>query len=196
VPGDVNQLGGLLLDGGNHFGMAVAGGGHGDARRKVEKLVAVHVFHADAAAALGHQRIRARVAGRDQPVVGLDGGLGLGSGQRTNELGSVLRVQFLLGHLLDLLDGFGCAACGIHSMPGRGSQRGGMVQFSSPCKGEIEQERIFGGADLVAAEEARSSEIGKYAQVSPRADAARARPRPAPGGRCKQSITFSLVLYS
>jgi hypothetical protein len=56
----VDQLGGLLLDGGNHLGMAMAGRNHGDARGKVEKLVAVHVFHADAAPRLatsGYERV-------------------------------------------------------------------------------------------------------------------------------------------
>ena len=85
--GDVDQLGGLLLDGGDHLGMAVAGGDHGDARGKVEKLVAVHVFDADAAAALGHQRIGARIAGRDQPVIGLDGRLALGPGRGQTSFG-------------------------------------------------------------------------------------------------------------
>ena len=97
--GDVDQLGGLLLNGGDHFGMAMAGGGHGDAGGEVEKLVAVHVFHADAAAALGHQRIGARITGRNQAVVGGHGGAGLGSGQRTNQLGSELGMHLLLGHL-------------------------------------------------------------------------------------------------
>jgi hypothetical protein len=35
-------------------------------------------------------------------------------------------------------------------------------------------ESIFGGTDLIAAEEARSSERREYAQVAPRADAERA----------------------
>jgi hypothetical protein len=54
-------------------------------------------------------------------------------------------------------------------------------------------ESIFGGADLVAAEEARSREGREYAQVASWAEAERARPRPAPGGRCKQSMCNALV---
>jgi hypothetical protein len=71
--------------------------------------------------------------------------------------------------------------------------------------------RVFAGPELVAGEEARPGAGGQHAQMPPRADAPLARPRPAPGGRCKQSIgnarmheiprwsedsTFSLVLYS
>ena len=41
---------------------------------------------------------------------------------------------------------------------------------------------------LVAGEEAGPGAHGQHAQVPPRADAALARPRPAPIGRCKQSI--------
>ena len=78
--GDVDQLRGLLLDGRNHFGMAMAGRSHGDTGGEVEKLVAVHVFHAESAAALRHQRIRTRVTGRDEPAIGLNGGFGLRSG--------------------------------------------------------------------------------------------------------------------
>ena len=119
--GDVQQFSGLLLDCGDHFGVAMAGGDHGDARREVEKLVAVRVFHANAAAALGHQRIRARIAGRDEPVIGLDGSLGLGSGQGTDDLWSVLRVHFLLSHFFISSTDSVVRPCNIISMPGRGS---------------------------------------------------------------------------
>jgi hypothetical protein len=51
--GDVDQFGGLLLDGGDDLRVAVAGGGNGDTGGKVEKFIAIHVFHTDAAAALG-----------------------------------------------------------------------------------------------------------------------------------------------
>jgi hypothetical protein len=57
---DMNQLGSLLLDGRDNFRMAVAGRNHGNARGKVEKLVAVHVFHANAAATRatsGYERV-------------------------------------------------------------------------------------------------------------------------------------------
>ena len=51
-----------------------------------------------------------------------------------------------------------------------------------------EQERIFDGPLLIAAEEARSRAGGQHAQVAPRADAALTGPRPAPCGRYKQSL--------
>ena len=98
--GDVQQLSGLFLNGGHDLRVAMAGRNRSDARRKVKELIAVLVFHADAAATLGHQRIRACVAGRNQPFVGGNHRPGLGPRQRTDELGSVLRVHFLLGHLL------------------------------------------------------------------------------------------------
>src|ERR1035437_6036001 len=70
----------------------------------------------------------------------------------------------------------------------------GVGSFSSfRPQDEIEKERIFGGADLIAAEEARSREIGKCVQRSPRADTAGARPRPAQSGRCKQSMCSARV---
>ena len=61
--GHVDQLAGLLLDGGDDFGMAMAGGVDGDAGGEVEELVAVDVFDANAAAAFGHQGIGAGVSG-------------------------------------------------------------------------------------------------------------------------------------
>ena len=96
--GDMNQLRSLLLNGCNDFRMAVAGRCHGDASGEVKELVAIHIFNAEAAAALGHQRIGACVAGRDEPCVGFDGCFGLGARQRTQEFGAVLSVQFVLGH--------------------------------------------------------------------------------------------------
>ena len=95
---DVDQLSGLLLDGRDHLGVAVAGRSHGNAGCKVEKLVAVHIFHANAASALGNQRIGARITGRDQPCVRRNGFLRLGAWQGTNKFRSVLRVQLFLSH--------------------------------------------------------------------------------------------------
>src|SRR5215469_16584586 len=66
---DVNQFRGLLLNCGYDLGMAMASGGDGDAGGKVEELVAIHVLYANAAAAPGHERIRARIAGGNQPVI-------------------------------------------------------------------------------------------------------------------------------
>jgi hypothetical protein len=71
----------------------------GDSRGEIEELIAIHVFNAHATATLGNERIRARIAGRNQARIGCNRGLGLGSGKRTNQFGSVLSVQFLLGHI-------------------------------------------------------------------------------------------------
>ena len=60
---DVDQLGGLLLDGGHYFGMAMPGRNHGDAGGKVQKLVSVDIFNPYAAAAFGHHGIGTGVAG-------------------------------------------------------------------------------------------------------------------------------------
>ena len=84
----VNQLGRLLLDGGNHLGMAVAGRGHRNAGSEIEELVAVHVFDDAAAAALRDQRIGARVRRRNVTLVPLQNALGIGAGQRGNDLRS------------------------------------------------------------------------------------------------------------
>ncbi len=97
--GDMDEFGGLLLNCGDDFRMAVAGGGDGDAGGEIEKLVAVNVFNAETAAALRDQGIRAGITGRNQPVVGGNRGTGLGSGHRTNQLRSKLCVHLLLGHL-------------------------------------------------------------------------------------------------
>ncbi len=81
--GDVDEFGSLLLDRRNDFGVAMAGGCHGDARSEVEELIAIHVFDADAAAAPGDQRIRAGVAWRDQAVIGLNSRASFRAGQWT-----------------------------------------------------------------------------------------------------------------
>jgi hypothetical protein len=71
----------------------------------------------------------------------------------------------------------------------------GIIQFCSPRTGEKGQARAFGGTLLVAAEETRSSAGGQHAQVLPRADAARARPRPAPVGWCEQHLLAGTRLH-
>ena len=57
----VDQFARLLLNGGDHFRMAMAGRSHGNARGKIEELIAIHVFDHNAAAALGNHRIGACV---------------------------------------------------------------------------------------------------------------------------------------
>jgi len=77
--------------------------------------------------------------------------------------------------------------------------------------GEKEAERFARVSQLVACEEAGPCTRRQHAQMPPRADHPFARLRPAPVGRCKQSIcharmhktprwhensTFSLAMYS
>jgi hypothetical protein len=95
----VDEFRGLLLDGCNNFRVAVAGGNHGNAGGKVEKLISIHIFNANAAATTGNKRVGARIAGRNQPFVRSDGRFGLWAGQRTVQLGSELRVDLLLRHI-------------------------------------------------------------------------------------------------
>ena len=63
-PRHVDQFGGLFLNRRDDRGMTVAGGNHRYAGRKIEEAIAVHVFNDRTSAALGHQRIRPRVARR------------------------------------------------------------------------------------------------------------------------------------
>ena len=86
--GHVDQLTGLLLDGSDDMGMAVAGGGHGDAGGEIEELIAVDVGDDDAASALGHQRIRTGVGRRNIFLIAGEDALGVGAGQRGLELGT------------------------------------------------------------------------------------------------------------
>src|SRR6185437_8191757 len=167
----------LLLDGCDHLGMAVAGRCHGNAGGEVQKLVAIHVLHANAASASGHQRIRPGVARRNQTVIGLNGGLGFRSRQRRHQLRPVLGMHFLLGHF-SLLDG--CAA-GLARTEGSKATGPGKGPFNVPGSDEPACRRGSSAVlELVAAEEARSSAGGQHSQVPPRADAARTRARPAP----------------
>ena len=88
--GDVDQLGGLLLDGGDYFGMAVTGGNDGNAGGKVQELISVHIFNPHAAAALGHHGIGTGVAGGDVTFVTGDNCAGFRTRHRTHELRTVL----------------------------------------------------------------------------------------------------------
>ena len=65
----VNEFSGLLLDGGDHFRMAVPRGHHGDSRGEIKERVSIDVFDDGAPAAPGHQRIAPRVGrGNKLPV--------------------------------------------------------------------------------------------------------------------------------
>ncbi len=85
----VDQLARLLLNGGDHIGMAVPGRGHGDAGGEVIELVAVHVGDDDAAATLGHQRVGACIRRRNILLVAREHALGVGPGQVGLDLGSL-----------------------------------------------------------------------------------------------------------
>jgi hypothetical protein len=98
----VNQLGGLLLDGGDDFRMAMAGGDNRDARSEIKKGVAVHVFDRRATADPGDQRVIAGVGRRDYVLVALDEFLGLGAGQLGNEVRQ-FRINFGVRRLHNFL---------------------------------------------------------------------------------------------
>ncbi len=95
---NVDQLCSLLLNRRNHLWMAMASRSHGDARGKIQKLIPVHVFYAKPASPLRYQRIRTRIAGRNQPVVRFHCGPCFRPGQGSNQLWSKLGVQFLFIH--------------------------------------------------------------------------------------------------
>jgi len=84
----VDQFTRLLLDGGDHIGMAMSGRGHRNARRKIEELVAIDVLDNNAAAAFRNQRIGARVGRRNDLVIARDDALGVGARNRSLKLGA------------------------------------------------------------------------------------------------------------
>ena len=92
----VDQFARLLLNGGDDLGMAVTGGGHGDAGGEIEEFVAVHVFDDDAAAALGDHRVGTRVGRRNVLVIARENALGVGAGDGGVDLGA--DSQSLGGH--------------------------------------------------------------------------------------------------
>ena len=83
----VDEFRRLLLNGGDHLRMAVAGGDHCNAGGKIEELIAVDVFDDEAAAALGHQRIRTGVRGREILGVAFEHALRIGAGQLGLDVG-------------------------------------------------------------------------------------------------------------
>ena len=85
----MNQFGSLLLDRGDNLRMTMAGGYHGDAGRKVEELIAVHVFDHCAAAFFGDKRIIARVRGRENSVVAITICLAFGPGNEIIRCGNL-----------------------------------------------------------------------------------------------------------
>ena len=97
----MDQFGGLLLDGFDDARVAVTGGNDGNARGKIQKLVAVHVFHDRAAPGFGHQRIPARVRRRNELRVFRDDCLRVGTRERRyqdRQLGVSRNIGKGLGH--------------------------------------------------------------------------------------------------
>src|SRR5260370_10896255 len=88
--GHVQEPPGLLLDGSHNTRMRVTGGDDGDARREVEKAVAVHIGHPAALAAIHHERVRAGEAGRHRLGVAGDPLGGPGAGERRLDQRSAL----------------------------------------------------------------------------------------------------------
>ena len=82
----MNQLGGLLLNGGDDFGMAVPRRADGDACGEIQKCIAVNVLDNRATAALGDERIVPRIGRRHEFGVVFHNALGVGSGQYGNQL--------------------------------------------------------------------------------------------------------------
>ena len=186
--GDVDQFRGLLLDSGNNFRVAVAGGRHGDAGGEIEEFVAVDVFNANAAAAVGDQRIGAGVAGGNEAVVSGYSGAGLGTGQADKpawvrtERASLACSSCVSSTAVELAPGLdrarrGSRCEGIDEMKGRGRRGSSAVQA------------------LVAAEEARSRAGGQHAEMPARADAAGARPRPASRRRYGHRSVESMLMH-
>ena len=85
----MDQFGGLVLNRLDYLRMTMPCRGHGNTCREVEKLVAVHIFHANAAAAFGDHGVGAGVAGRDEPVISSDNALCVWAGKRAIELWAV-----------------------------------------------------------------------------------------------------------
>ena len=67
------------------------------------------------------------------------------------------------------------------------------MHFAEPVRVPTDNRGSTAVGELVARKQARSSAGRQHAQMPPRADAAVARPRPAPGGRCKQSVSCAHV---
>ena len=81
-PGHVQQPVGLVLDGRDDPGVAVARGVDGDAGREVQEPVPVHVLDPQALPPVGHQRVGPRVGRGHVGRILADQLLGAGAGQR------------------------------------------------------------------------------------------------------------------
>ena len=153
--GDVDQLRGLLLDGGDDLGMAMPGRNNGDAGGKVQEFVSIDIFNAQAQAALGHHGIGAGVAGRDVAFVAGDNRAGFRSRHRTEEFRPVLGKNGAALLTIVLHDAFSAFSAFF---------QGESIVRRRWDTGRTEAGQSFGGGKLVAAEETRSGAGGEHAQ--------------------------------
>ena len=86
------------MDRGDDLRVAVAGGNDSDACGKIEERVAVHVFNYRAAASFNDERIITSVRRRKDLSIALHNLLGLGAGQRSNQVRK-LGFNICLGRL-------------------------------------------------------------------------------------------------
>ncbi len=85
--GNVEQFGGLLLNRFDHARMAMSRGNHRDARRKVQKGIAVNVLHDRTTPGFCDQWITARVGRRDNRRVPSDSFFRIRTGKWCDEIG-------------------------------------------------------------------------------------------------------------
>src|SRR6185312_464601 len=84
----VDEFGGLLLDGGDDFGMTVPSGCDGDAGGEIEEVVTVHVGDNDAASAFRYERIGTGVGRRNIFFVSGEHAGGVGAGKSGLDAGA------------------------------------------------------------------------------------------------------------
>ncbi len=76
IGGNMDELFGLILDGLDHFGMAVAGGDDGNPGCKIQEAVAVHIPDFGAFAVIHDKRDPTRIGWRNDSRIALDQRLG------------------------------------------------------------------------------------------------------------------------
>src|ERR1700761_415767 len=88
--GDVDQLRSLLLNSGNHFGMAMTGRRDGYSGSKIEEFIPIHILNAHPAATFCDHGVGAGVARGYIAIVAGDDRTGFRTGQRTGNFRTVL----------------------------------------------------------------------------------------------------------
>ncbi len=87
--GDVDQFGGLFLNGSDNFGMAVAGRTDGNAGGKIQESVAVGIFDDGAVGMIGDERIIPHIRRRHELVIIINHQLAISSPAEAYECGEV-----------------------------------------------------------------------------------------------------------